>query len=76
MKTYLVTYYFEDGTVHAVRYETEIYVTSKQFVCTLIDKKFITDNKYYEVINIDKVLRFTIDELEGDEEQCTQIVKE
>lgn len=76
MKTFLVTYYFEDGTVYAVRYETEIYVTSKQFICALIDKKFITDNNYYEVININKVLRFTIDELEGDEEQCTQTVTE
>ena len=68
MKTFLVTYYFVDGSVYAVRYKTELFEETEEFICELVDKKFVAGNDCYEVINLKNVLRFTIDKLEGDEQ--------
>lgn len=72
MKTYIVTYYFTNGEVHAVRY-TNDFVTKEQFIMDIIerldknDTNFVYDEDYYEFINFSQVCRFTIDEVEENE---------
>lgn len=65
MKTYLVTYYFVDGSVYAVRYDVNC--TLEDFVNSLgtVDK-LISTNNYNEIVNINNVCRFTVEEIEGE----------
>ena len=69
MKTYLVTYYFTNGQVYAVRYENA--ATSKEKFLEYLGNgeiKYVVTTDYADVINMSNVCRFTIDELEGDEQ--------
>lgn len=63
MKTYLVTYYFTNGEVHAVRYESQ-HEFSDDFILS-IDKFLISNG--HEIVNLNNVCRFTIDEIESEE---------
>lgn len=68
MKTYLVTYFFVDGSVYAVRYENA--ATSKEkFLEYLGDGeiKYVVTTDCTDVINMSNVCRFTIDEIESEE---------
>lgn len=68
MKTYLVTYYFTNGEVHAVRYENA--ATSKEKFLEYLENreiKYVVTPDYTDVINMSNVCRFTIDEIESEE---------
>lgn len=68
MKTYLVTYYFVDSNVYAIRYEInkEIFNTKIEFQNWLENQKYVSNMN--ETINMNNVCRFTIDELESEEQ--------
>lgn len=66
MKTYLVTYYFTNGQVYAVRYENQDFSNKENFMLSLTSKTFLSNGN--DIINLSQVCRFTIDELEGDEQ--------
>lgn len=67
MKTYLVTYYFTNSEVHAVRYEIdkEIFRTIIEFQEYIENQKFVSNMQ--ETINMSNVCRFTINEIESEE---------
>lgn len=64
MKTYLVTYYFTNGEVHAVRYEQQEEFIGKLEQMLKVERCFLSNG--YEVINLNNVCRFTIDEVENE----------
>lgn len=68
MKTYLITYYFTNGEVHAIRYENA--ATSKEKFLEYLGNgeiKYVVDTDFTDVINMSNVCRFTIDEIESEE---------
>lgn len=67
MKTYLVTYYFTNGEVHAVRYE-DAATSIEKFLEYFGDGeiKYVVTTDYTDVVNMSNVCRFTIDEVENE----------
>ena len=68
MKTYLVTYYFTNGEVHAVRYENAE-TSIEKFLGLFGDGKikYVVTDDCTDVVNMSNVCRFTIDEIESEE---------
>jgi len=67
MKTFLVTFYFTNGEVHAIRYEGTNVSSIEEIAKKVATNKFISSHDLKDVINMKQVCRFTVDEIEGDE---------
>ena len=74
-KEYLITYYFTNGEVHAIRYKIETnmdeYKNKEGFLKMLLavngNEQLILNDDCSEVVNLDQVCRLTIDEIESEE---------
>lgn len=66
MKTYLVTYYFVDGSVYAVRYEDDSNNIEDFSYKYFSHGILISTDDWKETVNMDNVLRYTIDEVENE----------
>lgn len=67
MKTYLVTYFFVDGSVYAVRYEDDSNNIEDFNYKYFSHGILISTDDWKETVNMDNVLRYTIDEIESEE---------
>ena len=64
-KEYLVTYYFTNKEVYAIRYYSDDLM---KLINKIINATFVTNRDKNEIVNMNSVCRFTINEIDEEEQ--------